>query len=160
MICVNYFALSHVFELWWSLIQQPSRQCYCRLIWNALDSLWCRPTAPYVCRWIMQKTIWLHVSFLWRQEWEAGRRRERELAGREIDRLRGSIQTLTRAANPLGKLMDFLQEDVDSMQRELATWQRTNLELMAQLRMEHRWATFVRGLYDYVVCCCLTVSLW
>lgn len=70
-------------------------------------------------------------------EWEAGRRRERELAGREIDRLRGSIQTLTRAANPLGKLMDFLQEDVDSMQRELATWQRTNLELMAQLRMEH-----------------------
>lgn len=70
-------------------------------------------------------------------EWEAGRRRERELAGREIDRLRGSIQTLTRAANPLGKLMDFLQEDVDSMQHELAMWRRTNMELMAQLRMEH-----------------------
>ncbi|GFG28637.1 hypothetical protein Cfor_06571 [Coptotermes formosanus] len=70
-------------------------------------------------------------------EWEAGRRRERELAGREIDRLRGSIQTLTRAANPLGKLMDFLQEDVDSMQHELAMWQRTNMDLMAQLRMEH-----------------------
>ncbi|XP_069688001.1 TRAF3-interacting protein 1 isoform X2 [Periplaneta americana] len=70
-------------------------------------------------------------------EWEAGRRRERELAGREIDRLRSSIQTLTRAANPLGKLMDFLQEDVDSMQRELEMWQRTNKELVSELRMEH-----------------------
>jgi P2-related tail formation protein len=102
----------------------------------------------------------LHVSFLWHQEWEAGRRRERELAGREIERLRGSVQTLTRAANPLGKLMDFLQEDVDSMQRELATWQRTNLELMAQLRMEHRCEAFVCSLYDCVVCCCHTVSPW
>ncbi|XP_023706076.1 TRAF3-interacting protein 1 isoform X3 [Cryptotermes secundus] len=70
-------------------------------------------------------------------EWEVGRRRERELAGREIDRLRGSIQTLTRAANPLGKLMDFLQEDVDSMQRELSMWRHTNMELKAQLCMEH-----------------------
>jgi len=105
--------------------------------------------------------IWLHVSlFLWCQEWEAGRRRERELAGREIERLRGSIQTVTRAANPLGKLMDFLQEDVDSMQRELAMWQRTNLELMTQLRMEHRCATFVCSLYYCVVCCCHTVSPW
>lgn len=91
------------------------------------------------------------MSFLWHQEWEAGRRRERELAGREIERLRGSIQTLTRAANPLGKLMDFLQEDVDSMQRELAMWQRTNLELMAQLRMEHRCAACMILLYAAVI---------
>ncbi|KDR18871.1 TRAF3-interacting protein 1 isoform X2 [Zootermopsis nevadensis] len=69
-------------------------------------------------------------------EWEAGRHREKALAGREIDRLRGSIQTLTRAANPLGKLMDFLQEDVDSMQRELRMWQQTNTELMAQFNTE------------------------
>jgi hypothetical protein len=47
--------------------------------------------------------------------------------------------------------MDFLQEDVDSMQRELAMWQRTNLELMAQLRMEHRCAAFVCSLYDCIV---------
>ena len=30
--------------------------------------------------------------------------------------MRSSIQTLTKSAHPLGKLMDFLQEDVDSMQ--------------------------------------------
>jgi hypothetical protein len=86
------------------------------------------------------------VLLCW-QEWEAGRNREREMAGREISRLRGSIQTLTRAANPLGKLMDFFQEDVDSMQRELGTWQRTNTDLRAQLRTEHRCVTFVCRLY-------------
>ena len=47
---------------------------------------------------------------------ELSRRRERDATQREVDKLRASIQTLTRSANPLGKLMDFLQEDVDSMQ--------------------------------------------
>ena len=47
---------------------------------------------------------------------EAGRARDRESTQKEVNKLRGSIQTLTRSANPLGKLMDFLQEDVDSMQ--------------------------------------------
>lgn len=28
---------------------------------------------------------------------------------KEVDKLRGSIQTLTRATNPLGKLLDYLQ---------------------------------------------------
>ncbi|KAJ9597228.1 hypothetical protein L9F63_011902 [Diploptera punctata] len=69
-------------------------------------------------------------------EWESGRHREREVVSREVDRLRSSIQTLTRAANPLGKLMDFLQEDIDSMQRELETWHRTNAALAAELRAE------------------------
>ena len=47
---------------------------------------------------------------------ELSRRRERDATQREVDKLRASIQTLTRTANPLGKLMDYLQEDVDSMQ--------------------------------------------
>lgn len=40
-----------------------------------------------------------------------------------MDNLRESIQTLTRSVNPLGKLMDFLQEDIDSMQMEVSQWQ-------------------------------------
>jgi hypothetical protein len=36
---------------------------------------------------------------------------------------------------------------VDSMQRELGTWQRTNTDLRAQLRTEHRCVTFVCRLY-------------
>jgi TRAF3-interacting protein 1 len=63
-----------------------------------------------------------------------GRSRDRESVQREVARLRDSIQTLTRSANPLGKLMDFLQEDVDSMQRELDTWRKENKELQLQLR--------------------------
>ena len=55
---------------------------------------------------------------------DAGRRRDREATQKEVDKLRESIQTLTRSANPLGKLMDFLQEDVDAMQRELDTWKQ------------------------------------
>nr|CAD7194396.1 unnamed protein product [Timema douglasi] len=69
-------------------------------------------------------------------EWEAGRRREREMASRDVDRLRSSIQTLTRAANPLGKLMDFLHEDVDAMQRELQSWRNKNSQLVKQLHEE------------------------
>ena len=47
---------------------------------------------------------------------ESNRARDRESTQREINKLRSSIQTLTKSAHPLGKLMDFLQEDVDSMQ--------------------------------------------
>ncbi|XP_071482744.1 TRAF3-interacting protein 1-like [Diadema antillarum] len=59
---------------------------------------------------------------------DPARRKERELVQREVERLRGAIQTLTRSANPLGKIMDYLQEDVDSMQKELELWQRENKE--------------------------------
>ena len=33
--------------------------------------------------------------------------------------------------------MDFLQEDVDSMQRELETWKSENRTLQAQLRYKN-----------------------
>ncbi|XP_023345382.1 TRAF3-interacting protein 1 [Eurytemora carolleeae] len=69
---------------------------------------------------------------------EAGRIRDRAGTQREVDKLRTSIQTLTRSANPLGKLMDFLQEDVDSMQRELDTWTQENKQLQLQLRHEEK----------------------
>ena len=52
---------------------------------------------------------------------------------KEVTGLRASIQNLTRQANPLGKLMDFIQEDLDSMTRELKQWtdeyQRLSLDL-------------------------------
>ena len=67
---------------------------------------------------------------------EIGRRRDRESTQREVDKLRSSIQTLTRSANPLGKLMDFLQEDVDSMQRELESWKEENQRLNLALKQE------------------------
>lgn len=41
---------------------------------------------------------------------------------KEIRELRTSIQSLTRAANPLGKLLNYLQEDIEMMEHELTTW--------------------------------------
>ncbi|XP_070171928.1 TRAF3-interacting protein 1 isoform X2 [Polyergus mexicanus] len=43
--------------------------------------------------------------------WESGSKRDREAASKEIDKLRGAIQTLTRATNPLGKLLDYVQRN-------------------------------------------------
>ncbi|CAG0889732.1 unnamed protein product [Darwinula stevensoni] len=64
---------------------------------------------------------------------DTNRRREREMVMKEVTGLRASIQNLTRQANPLGKLMDFIQEDLDSMTRELKQWtdeyQRLSLDL-------------------------------
>ena len=67
---------------------------------------------------------------------DPARRKERELVQREVEKLRGAIQTLTRSANPLGKIMDYLQEDVDSMQKELEMWQRENGEHRQAIKRE------------------------
>lgn len=40
---------------------------------------------------------------------EAQRRKEREMVSKEIQKLQSSIQTLCRSANPLGKIMDYVQ---------------------------------------------------
>ncbi|XP_035250351.1 TRAF3-interacting protein 1 isoform X2 [Anguilla anguilla] len=69
---------------------------------------------------------------------EASQRKERELVSREMDRLRSSIQTVCRSALPLGKIMDYIQEDMDSMQNELQTWRRENQEHAQALLQEQR----------------------
>lgn len=53
---------------------------------------------------------------------EAAWKKEKAAVSKEMERLRGSIQTLCRSALPLGKIMDYLQEDVDAMQHELQLW--------------------------------------
>ena len=70
---------------------------------------------------------------------EAARRKERELVAREIERLRSSIQTVCRSALPLGKIMDYIQEDMDAMQIELQSWRRENKEHAQALLQEQRW---------------------
>ncbi|XP_075790203.1 TRAF3-interacting protein 1 isoform X6 [Pelodiscus sinensis] len=54
---------------------------------------------------------------------EATRRKEKDLVSKEIEKFRASIQTLCRSALPLGKIMDYIQEDMDSMKNELQMWQ-------------------------------------
>lgn len=56
-----------------------------------------------------------------------------------MESLRESIQKLTRSVNPLGKLMDFIQEDIDSMERELSSWQQIYTQSMVELNKERRY---------------------
>ena len=69
---------------------------------------------------------------------DAAQRKARDLVGREMERLRGSVQTVCRSALPLGKIMDYIQEDMDSMQAELLAWRRENLQHAAALQEEQR----------------------
>uniref|UniRef100_A0A9J8C0T0 TRAF3-interacting protein 1 n=1 Tax=Cyprinus carpio carpio TaxID=630221 RepID=A0A9J8C0T0_CYPCA len=69
---------------------------------------------------------------------EVSRKKERELVAKEIERLRSSIQTVCRSALPLGKIMDYIQEDMDSMQNELQTWHKENKENAQALLQEQR----------------------
>ena len=69
---------------------------------------------------------------------DASRRKERDVAQRDVDRLRSSIQSLTRNVNPLGKILDFLQEDVDAMQKELVIWCRESYENGLALQREQK----------------------
>ena len=70
---------------------------------------------------------------------DVSRRKERELIQKEIDKLRTSIQTLTRSVNPLGKILDFVQEDLDSMHKEMIMWQTENQENTVALQREQRY---------------------
>ncbi|XP_050452351.1 TRAF3-interacting protein 1 [Cataglyphis hispanica] len=70
--------------------------------------------------------------------WESGSKRDREATTKEIDKLRGTIQTLTRATNPLGKLLDYVQEDVEMMQKELLDWRSQYHQLNEQLEKEEK----------------------
>ncbi|XP_028291666.1 TRAF3-interacting protein 1 isoform X3 [Gouania willdenowi] len=69
---------------------------------------------------------------------EAAQRKERELVSREIERLRSSIQMVSRSSQPLGKIMDYIQEDVDAMQAERNAWRRENKEHAQALLQEQR----------------------
>ncbi|XP_018047630.1 PREDICTED: TRAF3-interacting protein 1 [Atta colombica] len=70
--------------------------------------------------------------------WESGSKRDRETAAKEIDKLRGTIQTLTRTTNPLGKLLDYVQEDVEMMEKELLDWRNQYRQLNEQLEEEQK----------------------
>ncbi|KAL5284001.1 TRAF3IP1 family protein [Megaselia abdita] len=63
-------------------------------------------------------------------------RKNRQTSATQIDSLRGLIQTLTKAVNPTGKLLDFIPEDVDSMQLELTMWRDTYSQAAAELKRE------------------------
>ncbi|XP_061782285.1 TRAF3-interacting protein 1-like [Nerophis lumbriciformis] len=65
-------------------------------------------------------------------------KKEQDLVMREIERLRASIQSVCQSALPLGKIMDYVQEDIDAMQAELQSWRKENKEHAQALQKEQR----------------------
>ncbi|KAG8432552.1 hypothetical protein GDO86_016984 [Hymenochirus boettgeri] len=67
---------------------------------------------------------------------DTGRKKEKDMVTREIEKLRGSIQTLCRSALPLGKIMDYVQEDMDTMQNERKMWRQETKQHAKSLLQE------------------------
>ncbi|XP_034834208.1 TRAF3-interacting protein 1 [Maniola hyperantus] len=55
-------------------------------------------------------------------EWHFGAQKARDVLNKEIEQIRFNVQALSRVANPLGKLLDHIQEDVEVMRQELHQW--------------------------------------
>ncbi|XP_061697391.1 TRAF3-interacting protein 1 [Syngnathoides biaculeatus] len=74
---------------------------------------------------------------------EEARKKEQDLVTREVERLRASIQSVCQSALPLGKIMDYMQEDIDAMQAELQSWRKESKEHAQALLQEQKatdWA--------------------
>lgn len=69
---------------------------------------------------------------------ESAWKKEKDIVSKEIEKLRVSIQTLCKSALPLGKIMDYIQEDVDAMQNELQLWHNENKQHAEALQKEQR----------------------
>nr|XP_035942332.1 TRAF3-interacting protein 1 isoform X2 [Halichoerus grypus] len=70
---------------------------------------------------------------------ESAWKKEKDIVSKEIEKLRVSIQTLCKSALPLGKIMDYIQEDVDAMQNELQLWHSENKQHAEALQKEQRF---------------------
>ncbi len=68
---------------------------------------------------------------------------------KQINTLRESIQLLCQSTNPLGKTMDYLQEDVDAMNKELAIWKRESDNYANQAKEQEKY-------YIYYLICRIT----
>lgn len=57
---------------------------------------------------------------------------------RNMTELRKMIQKLSLYITPLGKMMEYFQEDVDAMQIELLMWQKAGADAEADIKKEQR----------------------
>ncbi|CAH0550770.1 unnamed protein product [Brassicogethes aeneus] len=66
-------------------------------------------------------------------DWEEDASRGKEATNKEITQLRSMIQNLTKTANPLGKLLNYLHEDIEAMVNELQMWSSTKKQLLKEI---------------------------
>lgn len=68
--------------------------------------------------------------------------RNRNATSKEIEQLKSAIQTLTRTANPLGKLINYLHEDIEAMHTELDMWNNSTRQIMVEIANQKRYQSF------------------
>ncbi|XP_060536154.1 TRAF3-interacting protein 1 isoform X2 [Cylas formicarius] len=71
-------------------------------------------------------------------DWEYEGSKGRDATTKELSQLRVLIQKLTSTANPLGKLMHYLHEDLDAMYNEVQTWSNTKRQLSVEIAKEKK----------------------
>ncbi|NXR63800.1 MIPT3 protein, partial [Rhadina sibilatrix] len=67
---------------------------------------------------------------------EASRKRERDLAAKEIEKLQASIQNVCMNVCKLTRMLDYIQEDMDAMRDEMLMWRQEYKECREVLKKE------------------------
>lgn len=52
--------------------------------------------------------------------------------------MKKAIQILCQSTNPLGKSIDFVTDDIDSMSKEYEYWRKESLQCMSKLDEQQR----------------------
>jgi TRAF3-interacting protein 1 len=61
----------------------------------------------------------------------------KEVSKADVNKIREHVQQLVQSTNPLGKAMDMLQEDIESMQKEMQFWSRERKSCGRGLSLVH-----------------------
>lgn len=61
---------------------------------------------------------------------------ERQTMNKDLEIIRDSIQKMTRFIRPLGKLLEYIHEDVEAMQSELIMWRQAHVKAMTAIKRE------------------------
>lgn len=77
---------------------------------------------------------------------DATKRKEREMITKDIELMKRNIQETTQHVHPLGRLLDLVQENLDSMQKELEMWKNEHRQNVIELQQRQR-----QGLRSLVV---------
>lgn len=60
-------------------------------------------------------------------------------SSKNLEVIRESIQKLTRFISPLGKLLEYIHEDVEAMQSELSTWRQAYMKAEVAIKREKEY---------------------
>jgi len=80
---------------------------------------------------------------------EAAKPKQVQITVEDMDSLKTSIQTLCQSTNPLGKSMDFITDDIDSMAREYEKWKTVQKQASVQVEEQRKLTEdSLQQLYD------------